>query len=77
MRYKEDFTQQEVLDLKAKVMDDYGHEPNVSTVSPTVGKELVKNAIKALVYCCTWYYYLRSDSLRMAHGYRGYCFVTT
>lgn len=29
-------------------MDDYGHEPNVSTVSPTVGRELVKNAIKAL-----------------------------
>ena len=48
MRYKEDFTQQQILDLKAKVMDDFGHEPNVSTVSPTVGKELVKNAIKAL-----------------------------
>ncbi len=48
MRYKEDFTQQQILDLKAKVMEDFGHEPNVSTVSPTVGKELVKNAIKAL-----------------------------
>ena len=48
MRYKEDFTQQQILDLKAKVMDDFGHEPNVSTVSPTVGKELVRNAIKAL-----------------------------
>ena len=48
MRYKEDFTQQQVLDLKAKVLEDFGHEANVSTVSPTVGKELVKNAIKAL-----------------------------
>ncbi|MFC5558132.1 protein translocase subunit SecDF [Ureibacillus thermophilus] len=46
--YKKDFTQQETLDLKEKVMKDYGHEPNVSTVSPTVGRELVKNAIKAL-----------------------------
>lgn len=48
MRYKEDFTQQQILDLKAKVMEDFGHEANVSTVSPTVGKELVRNAIKAL-----------------------------
>lgn len=48
MRYKEDFSQQEILDFKAKVLEDYGHEPNVSTVSPTVGKELVRNAIKAL-----------------------------
>jgi SecD/SecF fusion protein len=47
--YKKDFTQQETLDLKKAIMDDYGHEPNVSTVSPTVGRELVKNAIKALV----------------------------
>ena len=31
-------------------MEDYGHEPNVSTVSPTVGRELVKNAIKALSF---------------------------
>lgn len=46
--YKKDFTQKETLDLKQAVMKDYGHEPNVSTVSPTVGKELVKNAIKAL-----------------------------
>ncbi|MFC5542189.1 protein translocase subunit SecDF [Ureibacillus suwonensis] len=46
--YKKDFTQQETLDLKKAIMDDYGHEPNVSTVSPTVGRELVKNAIKAL-----------------------------
>lgn len=48
--YKKDFTQQDTLDLKAAVMKDYGHEPNVSTVSPTVGRELVKNAIKALVF---------------------------
>ena len=48
-RYVEDFTQEEIADFKAQVMKTYGHEPNVSTVSPTVGKELVKNALKALV----------------------------
>ncbi|KGR74455.1 protein translocase subunit SecDF [Ureibacillus sinduriensis] len=46
--YKEDLTQQEILDYKAAVKADYGHEPSVSTVSPTVGQELVINAIKAL-----------------------------
>ena len=46
--YGEDLTQQEILDYKAAVLKDYGHEPSVSTVSPTVGEELVKNAIKAL-----------------------------
>ncbi|HEY4622259.1 MAG TPA: protein translocase subunit SecF, partial [Solibacillus sp.] len=48
MRYKTDFTQKEVLDFKAAVMDQYGHEPSLSTVSATVGKELAKNAIYAL-----------------------------
>ena len=48
MRYDVDFTQQEVLDFKAAVLDDYGVEPSISTVSPTVGKELAKNAMKAL-----------------------------
>lgn len=46
--YKDDLNQKEILDLKAKVIKDYGHEPSVSTVSPTVGRELVKNAIYAL-----------------------------
>lgn len=46
--YKDDLNQQEILDLKAAVKGDYGEEPSVSTVSPTVGQELVKNAIKAL-----------------------------
>ena len=49
MRYVDDFTKEQIADFKAEVMATYGHEPNVSTVSPTVGKELVKNAIKALV----------------------------
>lgn len=48
-RYKVEFSQQEILDLKAKIKEDFGHEPSVSAVSSTVGEELVKNAIKALI----------------------------
>lgn len=48
MRYKDDFSQQEVLDFKAAISEKYGQEPSLSTVSATVGKELAKNAIYAL-----------------------------
>ncbi len=48
IRYKDDLNQNEILQLKEIVLGDYGHEPSVSTVSPTVGQELVKNAIYAL-----------------------------
>ncbi|CAH2716230.1 Protein translocase subunit SecDF [Neobacillus rhizosphaerae] len=34
----------EIADLKAELKKEFGFEPNVSTVSPTVGKELAKNA---------------------------------
>jgi protein-export membrane protein SecD/preprotein translocase SecF subunit len=39
----------EIADLKTNFKKEYGSEPNVSTVSPTVGKELAKNAIIALL----------------------------
>ncbi|MFD6440595.1 protein translocase subunit SecDF [Peribacillus sp. NPDC060186] len=39
---------QEIAALKDHFKKDYGAEPNVSTVSPTVGKELAKNAMIAL-----------------------------
>ena len=48
--YVKDFTKDEVLKIKKEVKAKYGIEPNVNTVSPTVGKELVKNAIRALLY---------------------------
>ena len=48
IRYKDDLSQAEILKFKKEAGEKYGHEPSVSTVSPTVGKELVKNAIKAL-----------------------------
>ncbi|MGM9956362.1 MAG: protein translocase subunit SecDF [Peribacillus sp.] len=40
---------QEIAELKDHFKKDYGAEPNVSTVSPTVGKELAKNAMVALL----------------------------
>lgn len=40
---------QEIAELKDHFKKDYGSEPNISTVSPTVGKELAKNAMKALL----------------------------
>ena len=48
IRYVEDFTKDETLALKAAALERFGHEPNVDTVSPVVGKELVKNALYAL-----------------------------
>lgn len=48
-RYKGVLDKKEVAELKSHFKKDYGVEPNVSTVSPTVGKELAKNAIYALL----------------------------
>jgi protein-export membrane protein SecD/preprotein translocase SecF subunit len=39
----------EIANLKTSFKKEYGSEPNVSTVSPTVGKELAKNAIIAVL----------------------------
>ena len=50
IRYVEDFSQEETLTLKAAALEQFGIEPNVNTVSPVVGKELVKNALKALAF---------------------------
>lgn len=48
IRYKDDLSQADILKLQKDATEKYGHKPTVSTVSDTVGKELVKNAIKAL-----------------------------
>ncbi|MEK3995727.1 protein translocase subunit SecDF [Psychrobacillus sp. FSL K6-2365] len=50
VRYKDDFTQEEIKTLKTEMNEQFGKEPSVSTVSPTVGQELVKNALKALAF---------------------------
>ncbi|AQU79081.1 MULTISPECIES: protein translocase subunit SecDF [Planococcus] len=47
-RYNEEFSQEEINSLKATAIEEFGSEPNVSTVSATVGQELAKNALYAL-----------------------------
>lgn len=47
-RFKETLTQDQIAELKASLGKTFGSEPNVSTVSPVVGKELAKNAMLAL-----------------------------
>ncbi|MFP5114374.1 protein translocase subunit SecDF [Bacillaceae bacterium C204] len=39
----------EVASLKSDFKKEFGAEPNVSTVSPTIGKELAKNAVISLI----------------------------
>ena len=48
IRYKTDLSQADILKFQKETTEKYGHNPTISTVSPTVGKELVKNATKAL-----------------------------
>ncbi|MCA1318791.1 protein translocase subunit SecDF [Bacillus tianshenii] len=48
-RYLDSFTQKEVAEIKTSIADKYGSEPNVSTVSPTVGQELARNAFFAVL----------------------------
>ncbi|GAB0168725.1 protein translocase subunit SecDF [Lysinibacillus sp. CTST325] len=50
IRYKQDLSQADILKIQKDATEKYGHKPTVSTVSDTVGKELVKNAIKALSF---------------------------
>ncbi|WP_010288101.1 protein translocase subunit SecDF [Kurthia massiliensis] len=52
LRFEKDFTKDEVKEFRAHMQKTYGDDTEVaiSTVSPTIGKELAKNAIKALIY---------------------------
>ncbi|TRZ37453.1 protein translocase subunit SecDF [Niallia circulans] len=45
----DDLSQKKVAELKTAMHDKYGTDPNISTVSPTVGKELAKNAFIAII----------------------------
>ncbi|KKB39683.1 protein translocase subunit SecDF [Bacillus thermotolerans] len=47
-RFKESFSKDQVAEVKEHFSEVYGSEPNISTVSPVVGKELAKNAVFAL-----------------------------
>ncbi|MCD4838676.1 protein translocase subunit SecDF [Neobacillus sedimentimangrovi] len=48
-RLKGVLSKEQIAELKSAFKSEFGHEPNVSTVSPTVGKELAKNAFIALL----------------------------
>ncbi|MFD3449377.1 protein translocase subunit SecDF [Microbacteriaceae bacterium 4G12] len=50
VRYKGVLSKDEIAKVKSEIKDKYGSEPNVSTVSPTIGKELASNAFKAVMY---------------------------
>ena len=49
IRFKDDFKQEEVNQFKSDIAQEFGVEPNISTVSSTVGEELAKNAVYALL----------------------------
>ncbi|WP_316571888.1 protein translocase subunit SecDF [Neobacillus sp. YIM B06451] len=51
-RFKKDFTKDEVTKLKTEMHKVFGEDPTVNSVSPTVGKELAKNAMYALLLAC-------------------------
>ncbi|PLT30881.1 protein translocase subunit SecDF [Peribacillus deserti] len=48
-RLQDVLTKEEISKVKDHFEDKYGSEPAISTVSPTIGRELAKNAIYALL----------------------------
>ena len=48
-RYKGTLTQDEVNSTKSYFLEKYGNEPSISVVTPTVGKDLVRNAIISVI----------------------------
>lgn len=50
IRYKHDFSKDDVKKLNAEFKKEYGDTPSISTVSPTIGTEIAKNAVKALLW---------------------------
>ncbi|UII55006.1 protein translocase subunit SecDF [Cytobacillus spongiae] len=47
-RFKDVLSKDEIAEVKTHFAEKFGSAPNVSTVSPTVGKELAKNAVIAV-----------------------------
>ncbi|GGC92670.1 protein translocase subunit SecDF [Thalassobacillus devorans] len=50
VRFDSVLGQEKIAEIKAYYDDQYGSEPNVSTVSPIIGQELAKNAALAVLY---------------------------
>ncbi|UXR77403.1 protein translocase subunit SecDF [Staphylococcus sp. IVB6227] len=49
MQYKHDLTKEEISTLKDTLNKAYKADPSVNTVSPTIGQELAKNAMLAVI----------------------------
>ncbi|MDG4655401.1 protein translocase subunit SecDF [Ectobacillus antri] len=49
VRLKDVLTKDEIAKVKSELKDKYGNEPSVSTVSPTIGKEIARNALIAVL----------------------------
>lgn len=49
MQYKRDLTKEEISKLKSAINDAYKADASVNTVSPTIGQELAKNAMLAVL----------------------------
>src|SRR5699024_8712949 len=47
-RYSNDLSQEQVTEMQSTFDEMYGEQPMISTVSPAIGQELVRNAIYAL-----------------------------
>ncbi|RPF55524.1 protein translocase subunit SecDF [Aquisalibacillus elongatus] len=50
VRFDTVLNKEEIAEVNSHFADLYGNEPNVSTVTPKVGKELAMNAIQAVLY---------------------------
>ena len=48
-RFKGVLSKTEIADVKSQLKEKFGAEPNVSSVTPTVGKEIAKNALIGLL----------------------------
>ncbi|BBN99297.1 hypothetical protein St703_20020 [Sporolactobacillus terrae] len=49
VRINKELDHNQIAELKSKMKDQFGIEPNVSTVSPQVGRDLAKNGLYALI----------------------------
>lgn len=49
VRLNKELNHNQIAELKSKIKDQFGSEPNVSTVSPQVGRDLAKNGLYALI----------------------------
>ncbi|MBM7578801.1 protein translocase subunit SecDF [Jeotgalibacillus terrae] len=47
-RFAEPLSQDEIAELRTYFSEEYGSDPNISTVNPVIGEELAENAMKAL-----------------------------